>query len=179
MKTKRVIGRIIYVIASRMPKSDARMQLGQKHIRAFCAGLIFKRCGHHVNIERKAVFGSNIEIGDYSGIGVRCEVNGPCKIGNHVMMAPECIIFTRSHQTDRIDVTMSEQGTTAPREVVIGDDVWIGRRVMIMPGVKIGNHCIIAAGAVVTHDVPDYAVVGGVPAKVLKMRNGLGRELHE
>lgn len=55
--------------------------------------------------------------------------------------------------------------------VVIGDDVWIGTRVIILPGVKIGNGVIIAAGAVVTKDIPDYAVAGGVPAKVIKYRN--------
>ena len=53
----------------------------------------------------------------------------------------------------------------------IGDDVWIGARVIILPGVTIGSHCIIGAGAVVTRDVPDYAIVGGVPAKVIRYRN--------
>ena len=52
----------------------------------------------------------------------------------------------------------------------IGDDVWIGTNVIILPGVNIGSHCIIGAGAVVTKDVPDYAVVGGVPAKVIRYR---------
>ncbi len=55
--------------------------------------------------------------------------------------------------------------------VVIGDDVWIGTRVIILPGVKIGNGVIFADGAVVTKDIPDYAVAGGVPAKVIKYRN--------
>ena len=61
---------------------------------------------------------------------------------------------------------------TAPKEpVYIGDDVWIGARVIILPGRKIGEGVIIGAGAVVTKDVPDYAVVGGNPAKVIKFRN--------
>lgn len=55
-------------------------------------------------------------------------------------------------------------------EVVIGNDVWIGMRVIIMPGVTIGNGVVIGAGAVVTKDVPDYAVVGGVPARIIKFR---------
>ena len=66
---------------------------------------------------------------------------------------------------------MIEQGTETEREVNIGDDVWIGRRVMIMPGIKIGKGVIIGAGAVVTKSIPDYCIVGGVPAKVLRYRD--------
>lgn len=53
----------------------------------------------------------------------------------------------------------------------IGNDVWLGANCLIMPGVRVGNHCIIAAGAVVTKDTPDYAIMGGSPARVVKMRN--------
>lgn len=62
------------------------------------------------------------------------------------------------------------QGTEEKKMVTIGNDVWIGQRVTIMPGVTIGDGCIIATNAVVTKDVPPYSVVGGVPAKVLKSR---------
>lgn len=55
-------------------------------------------------------------------------------------------------------------------EVIIGNDVWIGMRVIIMPGVKVGNGVVIGAGAVVTKDVPDYAIVGDVPARIIKFR---------
>ena len=86
------------------------------------------------------------------------------------MMGPECYIYTRSHSFDRTDIPMMEQGYGEVKPVVIGNDVWIGSRVTIMPGVHIGNGVIIGASAVVTKDVPDYAVVGGSPAKTLKMR---------
>ena len=65
--------------------------------------------------------------------------------------------------TQRID----EQGV-GTKPVVIGDDVWIGANAVILPGVTIGRHCVVAAGAVVTKDVPDNSVVAGVPAKILK-----------
>ena len=65
---------------------------------------------------------------------------------------------------------MMEQGFEEERPVVIGNDVWIGDRVIILPGVHVGDGSILAAGAVVTKDVPPYAIVGGVPAKLIRMR---------
>ena len=85
-------------------------------------------------------------------------------------MGPDVVILTSNHKADRIDIPIGAQGMTGKRKVTIGNDVWIGQRVMIMPGVTIGDGCIIAAGAVVTKDVAPYSIVGGVPARVLKMR---------
>ena len=65
---------------------------------------------------------------------------------------------------------MGQQGMRVS-EVIIGNDVWIGMRVIIMPGIKVGNGVVIGAGAVVTKDVPDYAIVGGIPAKIIGERN--------
>ena len=65
---------------------------------------------------------------------------------------------------------MDQQGFEPEQIMHIGDDVWIGTNVIILPGVNIGSHCIIGAGSVVTKDVPDYAIVGGVPAKVIRYR---------
>lgn len=86
------------------------------------------------------------------------------------MMGPEVVILTNGHRHDRLDVPMNKQGADIVRKVEIGNDVWIGQRVIILPGVKIGNGVIIGAGAVVTKNIPDYAVVGGIPAKILKIR---------
>ena len=141
-----------------------------KKMRQFWAKRIVENMGKNVNIERNSFFGPLLKIGDNSGIGIDCEVYGPVEIGSDVMMGPEVVIYTKGHRHDRVDVTMIEQGDDETRPVKIGNDVWIGRRVMIMPGVSIGNGCIIGAGAVVTKDVPDYSIVGGIPAKVLRMR---------
>lgn len=85
-------------------------------------------------------------------------------------MGPDVMILTSNHKHDRLDVPMNQQGFPCPQKVMIGNDVWIGARVMILPGVRIGDGVIIGAGAIVTKDVPDYAIVGGVPAKILKYR---------
>jgi len=87
------------------------------------------------------------------------------------MMGEECVIFHRNHRFDRLDIPMCQQGFTDGKPVSIGNDVWIGIRVTILPGVTIGDHSVIGAGAVVTKDVPEYAIVGGSPARILRMRN--------
>lgn len=86
------------------------------------------------------------------------------------MMGSDVVIFTMNHRADRTDIHMGAQGMTEKRKVTIGNDGWIGQRVMIMPGVTIGDGCIIAAGAVVTKGIPPYSIAGGVPARVLKSR---------
>jgi maltose O-acetyltransferase len=161
-----------YLFARHLPGSDLPYSLGSKYIRRFFAKGMLKSCGKGVNIEHGAFFGSGreIEIGDYSGIGLNCRISGPLKIGRDVMMAPGVMIFTQNHGADDISIPMRLQ--TAPkRGVVIGDNVWIGANALIMPGVTVGSGAIIAGGAVVTKDVPDFAIVGGNPARVIKYRH--------
>ena len=141
-----------------------------KKFRCFFAKRIARSFGKNVNIEKKAYFTPGLSIGDNSGVGINCEVNGLVTIGNNVMMGPEVVIYSQSHKYDRTDIPMCEQGFDNPKEVVIEDDVWLGRRVIIMPGVHIGKGSIIGAGAVVTKDIPEYSVAGGVPARVIKKR---------
>ena len=78
--------------------------------------------------------------------------------------------MTSSHNVESTFLPMNQQGSLPKQKVIIGDDVWIGTRVIILPGVRVGTGSIIGAGAVVTKDVPDYAIVGGVPAKIIKFR---------
>ncbi len=127
--------------------------------------------GKDVNIEKGAMITSTMEIGDRSGVGINARMHGKVVVGKDVMMGPECIIYTKNHAFKDVTIPMCQQGFSEEKPVIIGDDVWIGGRVTILPGVHIGNGAIIGAGAVVTKDVPDYAVVGGNPARVLKYRN--------
>ncbi len=164
---------VYYLIARHLPASDMPYSLGAKQIRGLLCSGIFKKAGKNINIEHGAYFGSGIEIeiGDNSGLGFDSRVYGPLTIGNDVMMGPDVMIFTQEHETERLDIPMRLQ--TAPKEpVFIGDDVWIGARVIILPGIRIGKGAIIGAGAVVTKDVPDYAVAAGNPARIIRFRNG-------
>jgi len=169
-RIKLLIGRILYLFASHLPESFFWINFGQKNIRAFCGKLILAKCGRCVNIEKGANFPSSAELGDHSGIGIRAQINGKVMIGNNVMMGPDVCIYAKNHAFDRTDIPMNLQGFTPEKPVVIEDDVWIGAKAIILPGVHIGTGVVIGAGAVVTKDVPDYAVVGGNPARILKMR---------
>ncbi len=170
-KLSRKIGAIIYYFfAQHLPSSTSGLKIGQKAIRAFCGKLMLKKCGKKVNIEHGAKFSSKTSLGDYSGIGINARIHGDCTIGDHVMMGPDVVIITSNHSFDRTDIPMMFQGFEEERPVIIGNDVWIGERVIILPGVHVGDGAILAAGAVVTKDVPPYAIFAGVPAKIIKMR---------
>lgn len=131
------------------------------YVRGFFARRICESVGKGVSIERGATSATSVTIGDDSGIGKDRELHGEVHIGNRVMMAAECVFYTRNHESSRTDIPMSQQGETVPRPIYVGDDVWLGRRVMVMPGVRIGEHSIVAAGAVVTKDVPPFSIAGG------------------
>ncbi|SDY54135.1 maltose O-acetyltransferase [Proteiniborus ethanoligenes] len=163
---------LYYFIGRHMPASDRPYALGAKKIRYFLCKHLFSFIGQNVNIEHGAFFGSgeNIEIGDNSGLGINCSVSGPLKIGRDVMMGPEVMIFTSNHEISDVNIPMIEQGDTPKKAVLIEDDVWIGARAIILPGVHIRKGAVVAAGAVVTKDVPSYAIVGGNPAKIIKYR---------
>lgn len=139
--------------------------------------VIFSKCGHGSYVGSGTYFGTGfgIELGDLSSIGVRCQISGVNQnggrliIGNGTLIGPETVILTGGHGYERRDIPFQQQPYFF-KDVTVGDDVWIGTRAIIMPGVKIGTGAIIGAGAVVTKDVSPHTVVGGVPAKYIKER---------
>lgn len=172
---KRLFCFIIYkLFLSWLPSTNNNLFVSKiiRKLRSWVACGCFDKHGINVNIEKNADFGkgNDIVIGDHSGLGVNCKVRGPLEIGSNVMMGPEVRIMTSKHNTSRTDIPMRLQGDLPKQKVTIGDDVWIGARVIIMPGITIGSGSILGAGAVVTKNVPEFAVVGGVPAKILKYR---------
>lgn len=109
----------------------------------------------------------DIIIGDNTRIGLHNTIIGPVTIGNNVNLAQGIVVTALNHNFDDATKRIDEQGVST-KQIKIGNDVWIGANVTILQGVTIGTHCVVAAGAVVTKDVPDYCVVGGVPAKIIK-----------
>lgn len=160
-----------YLFAKYLPVSEAYGPIGKwsHYLRRFFCRRLFKETAEIFGVEKGAEFGTGEKITmlDHSNIGIDAKIGGEGRviIGRHVMMGPECIISTQNHK-------YTAEGFEGPDvgDVIIGDYVWIGARVIILKGVAIGEKAIIGAGAVVTKDVPPYAIVGGVPARVIKMR---------
>lgn len=171
MKIKTIIGFIGLKICDILPYNGHVINIGQQAIRGFFARLYLHSCGKYVNIQKNVKFSHRSVIGDYSGIGKDSIFRGKVIIGNDVMIGQECLIYTSNHEFSSIDRPMRLQGMQPEEPVVIGNDVWIGGRVTILPGVHVGDGCIIGANAVVTKDIPNYAIVGGNPAKIIRYRN--------
>lgn len=109
----------------------------------------------------------DVIIGDHTRVGLHNTIIGPVTIGSHVNLAQGITVTALNHNFSDSTLRIDEQGvSTTP--VVIGDDVWIGANAVVLPGVHIGRHVVVAAGAVVTRDVPDGCVVAGVPATIKK-----------
>lgn len=169
----RIIWRLLYKIAKHLPESYSR--LGGRascRIRRFICSHIFEQCGKNVNIEKGATFGEGlrIRIGDNSGLGINCVIPDGSIIGNDVMMAPNFYVHSKNHNFERTDIPMRLQGATQSTPIIIDDDVWIGRDVVVMVGRHIAKGTIVAACSVVTKDFPPYSIIGGNPAKFIRSR---------
>lgn len=167
---------LYYGFAKHLPKSNVPF-FGKraKKLRALCARHMFSKCGEQLNLEQGAYIGNgkNFSVGDLVGIGKNfCSHNRIIIMHNHIIMGEDVLFQGGGHIYDNLQVPMGKSGNLPPTPLEICDDVWIGARAIILPGCKrIGAHSIIGAGAVVTKDVPDYAVVGGNPARILKYRH--------
>lgn len=173
----KVIGRSIYVsiklykvllqtIGGILPQSNHPMGSVGKKFRGWCAKHIAAEFGEDVNIEKGASIQPGVVLKEKANVGVNCLVGPKAEIGAKVMMAPECHIYTRNKKF-RKDLKRFK-GYEEIKPVIIEEDVWIGARVIIVPGVRIGKGCVVAAGAVVSKDMPPYHVVAGNPARAVK-----------
>jgi acetyltransferase-like isoleucine patch superfamily enzyme len=134
--------------------------------------------GKNSMVSSGAVIQGNVIIGCNSsvqsntmlvGYGTKEDRTGEIRIGDNVRIAPQVMIIGANHIFSDPDKLICQQGMER-KSIIIEDDVWVAGRVNIMAGVKIGKGSVIAAGAVVSKDVPPYSVVAGVPAKVIKQR---------
>jgi acetyltransferase-like isoleucine patch superfamily enzyme len=109
----------------------------------------------------------DVIIGDHTRVGMHNTIIGPVTIGNHVNLAQGIVVTALNHNFNDTKKPIDEQGIST-KEVVIEDDVWIGANAVILPGVRIGRHSVVAAGSVVTRDVPSGVLVAGTPAVTKK-----------
>ena len=159
-----------YLIANRLPASFFPLGNYFNLIRIKLA-MNFLNIGKDCRIYPRVNLGdgNDISIGNHCRINENVYIEGAI-IGNYVMIAPNVSIYASTHLYLSTDIPMVMQGQTKKTLTIIEDDVWIGRNVLIMPGLKIGKGSIIGAGAVVTKDIEPYSIVGGVPAKLIRRR---------
>ncbi|MBN2793794.1 MAG: acetyltransferase [Clostridia bacterium] len=133
---------------------------------------LFGKTGDWIKIEPnfRCDYGYNISVGENFFANFDCVFLDVCAIefGDNCMLGPGVHIYTATHP---LDAKTRNSGKEYGKPVKIGDNVWIGGRAIILPGVTIGNNVVIASGAVVSKDVPDDVVIGGNPAKILKYMN--------
>ncbi|MFT6239882.1 MAG: maltose O-acetyltransferase [Akkermansiaceae bacterium] len=161
-----------YIIARHFPTQPVPGWKTGYRIRRFLLERIVKDCGQDVIVKRNCYFGkgTSLEIGSRSQLGEQARIGPHVKIGDDVLMGPEVVIMTTSHSFDDLETPIRLQPEPPQRGVVIGNDVWIGTRVTILPGVTIGNGAIIGACSVVTKDIPEMSVAAGNPARVIRRR---------
>lgn len=143
------------------------------HSRAFFWKFFLKRIGSNVEIMNAVTIMSpqHVVIGNYVLLndGVKIGGQSGVRIGNYVMLGYNVNLVSVNHTYTNPTVPIMKQGITG-KPVVIEDDVWVGANAVILPGVTLHRGAIVGANAVVTKDVPAYAIVGGVPAKLIKYR---------
>ena len=170
---------LYYCFARYLPKSTAPL-FGKSALRIrsrICQHLFQKDATHKcrdLNVEQGAYFGNgkNFTVGNGVGFGKNFKsLNRIVTIDDFLMMGEDVLFLGGGHNYDRTDIPMGQQGGKEPTPLHIAGDVWIGARAIILPGCRrIGHGAIIGAGTVVTKDVPNWAIVGGNPATIIKYR---------
>jgi acetyltransferase-like isoleucine patch superfamily enzyme len=165
---------------SKIHHSDLRLQ---KHVYIGDGVVIYRdknggpvTLGEGVHVHDDTVIeigpGGSLELGAYTHIQPRCQITAyesPIAIGRGVQIAPHCSFYSYNHGMAQ-GVPMSHQSLQSKGPIVVEDDAWLGVGVIVLSGVRIGKGAVVGAGAVVTHDVPDGAIVAGAPARLIRMR---------
>jgi acetyltransferase-like isoleucine patch superfamily enzyme len=143
------------------------------------------RLGDRVYVYRGTIIevgaGGSVIIGDDTHVQSSCNLKGflgDLIIGRNVQIAPHCGFSPYEHNFQQRDMPIKAQGVRSAGDIVLEDDVWLGLGVAVLEGIRIGKGAVIGAGAVVTKDVPAYAVAAGVPARVIRMRGSEGKAVN-
>ncbi len=133
---------------------------------------IFLKSGLISTINRKVRFGSgkNVVIGNGSGIGANTEIPSDIIIGENVIISRRCFVLNRNHRYDNTSIPIVKQGFKEVKQTIIEDDCWIGMNTLMTPGRHVKKGTIVAMGSVLTKDFPEYSIVGGNPAKLIRYR---------
>ncbi|HPE43533.1 MAG TPA: acyltransferase [Bacteroidales bacterium] len=134
--------------------------------------------GDHSTIEDFATINNGVGaviIGDRTRIGLGCVLIGPVTVGNDVMFAQNIVVSGLNHGYQEINMPPSLQPVET-KPITIKDEVWIGANAVLTAGITVGKHAVIAAGSIVTKDVPDYSIAAGNPARILKKYNPESKE---
>lgn len=160
--------RLLYRLAN-LHRLDAVKRLRGRYYSALLAG-----AGRNLRVAEGVMINNPalLTVGDNCYLGTGAQFypwQAPITLGHNVLVAAGARLITRKHGFADLDHPMAVQGYNhAP--IVVGDDVWIGFGAVILPGVTVGRGSIVGAGAVVTRDVPEYSIVGGVPARLIRAR---------
>ena len=170
LSLKKKISYILYnMIAKQLPRTYMPYSLGSKYIRYFLVKSFIDKCGENVKIQSGVLLSPSIELGDNCEINENVRIRSNIKIGNDVLLAPSVSLLSVNHTFTNIEIPIREQGENGGF-IVIGDDVWIGTNAIVLPNIIIGNHVIVGAGTIVAKNIPDYAIVVGNPAKIIRYR---------
>jgi len=163
---------IYYIFAVHLPTQPMPGWRFGYWLRRVLLSIIVESCGKHISVKKNAYIGkgTNLVIGDNAQIGANAKIESHVTIGSRVLMGPDVTIMTQTHAFENPHIPIQLQGALPIQPVYIGEDVWIGTRAIIMPGIQIGKGAVVGAGSVVTKNVPDMAIVGGVPASIIRYR---------
>jgi len=168
---KKIICYLLYnTIVKHLPDGLGSIGKVSCSLRRVVVRPLLKRPAKMFSVDAGADFGNGccLELSEHTNIGPAFSLTGTgtLSFGEHIAMGRECMFITHNHKYLKEGYDGFEI-----KDIVVGDNVWFGHRVIVLSGVHIGDHAIIGAGAVVTKDVPAYAIVGGNPAKLIKFRN--------
>ena len=172
INSSKILWRILYEwFAKHIPDAPWYFPLNKigRKFRVLCINNFIAECGSDLQVGPNVTLGSGCRLGNHVTINENCRLVNTI-IGDNALIAPEVYALMRNHEYKDLNIPIRNQGYFDEIPPRIGNDVWVGTRVVLLPGVNIGDGAIIGAGAVVTKNVSPFSIVGGVPARKIRDR---------